>query len=46
MMHHNWNDWPIHTHEYGWFAGLLWLVILADLILFGVWLWRQIRKQS
>jgi hypothetical protein len=23
---------------------LMWLIVLADLVLLGVWLWRQLRK--
>lgn len=29
----------------GALGGLLWLVVLADLILVGVWLWQQITKK-
>ena len=29
----------------GILGGLLWLVVLVDLVLLGVWLWRQITKQ-
>ncbi len=28
----------------GWFAGLTWLVVLIDLVLLGIWLWKQIQK--
>ena len=30
---------------FGILGGLLWLVVLVDLILLGIWLWRQISKQ-
>jgi hypothetical protein len=28
----------------GLFSGVLWLVVLVDLVLVGIWLWRQISK--
>ena len=28
----------------GAWGGIVWLVVLIDLILVGVWLWKQIRK--
>jgi hypothetical protein len=28
----------------GW-AFLLWLVVFADLVLLGIWLWKQIAKK-
>lgn len=28
----------------GLFAGITWLVLLADLVLLGIWLWKQINK--
>jgi len=29
-----------------WFFGsLLWIVVFIDLILFGIWLWKQIQKK-
>lgn len=30
---------------YGLFAFLTWLIIFIDLILLGVWLWRQLQKK-
>lgn len=29
---------------WGWFGGLVCLVVLVDLILVGIWLWKQINK--
>jgi hypothetical protein len=29
---------------FGLIGSLLWLVVLVDLILLGVWLWKQINK--
>lgn len=32
----------------GWFglwASLLWIVLLFDLVLLGIWLWKQIQKK-
>lgn len=31
---------------FGLLGGLAWLVVLADLILVGVWLWQQISKKQ
>lgn len=28
----------------GWLGGITWLVVFIDLILLGVWLWKQIKK--
>ena len=28
----------------GIFGGITWLVVLADLVLVGIWLWKQISK--
>lgn len=30
---------------FGFIASLFWIVILVDLILLGVWLWKQIEKK-
>ena len=30
---------------FGLLGGLLWLVILVDLILVGIWLWQHISKK-
>jgi hypothetical protein len=30
----------------GWFFGIIsWLVVITDLILLGIWLWKQITKK-
>jgi len=30
---------------YGFVGAVLWLIVLIDLILLGVWLWKQISKK-
>lgn len=30
--------------DWGWFGGLTGLVVLIDLVLLGIWLWKQIKK--
>ncbi len=30
---------------YGFIAVLLWLIVLVDLVLLGIWLWKQISKK-
>lgn len=30
---------------FGILGGLFWLVVLIDLILLGIWLWKQINKK-
>ncbi len=30
---------------YGFFGSILWLILLIDLILVGVWLWKKIQKK-
>ena len=42
MMQYDWNYQMMNG--YGVFMFLIWLVILADLILLGVWLWKLINK--
>lgn len=38
MMNGNWGS-------FGIVGSLFWIVILIDLILLGLWLWRQIQKK-
>lgn len=30
---------------FGFLAGLVWLVVVVDLVLVGIWLWQQINKK-
>ena len=30
---------------YGFIGTVLWLIVLIDLVLLGVWLWKQISKK-
>jgi len=42
----NGSDWGYNMTGGYWLAcAILWLVILVDLILLGVWLWKQIQKK-
>lgn len=47
MMGWNWGSgmmgWGGALGAFGIFAGIFWLVSLIDLILLGIWLWKQIR---
>jgi len=29
--------------EMGWFGFITWLVIIVDLVLLGIWLWKKIK---
>ena len=42
MMQYDWNYQMMNGHSV--FMFLIWLVMLADLILLGVWLWKLINK--
>jgi hypothetical protein len=33
-------------YGHGWLMILLWLVLFVDLLLLGIWLWRQIGKKG
>lgn len=39
-----WNYGGLMFEGFGFFASLLWIVVLIDLILLGFWLWKQINK--
>lgn len=41
----NWGGYNMMGSGFGVLAVVFWLVILIDLILLGVWLWRQIEKK-
>lgn len=30
---------------YGFFGAILWVIILIDLVLLGIWFWKQITKK-
>lgn len=45
MMGWNYGNMMGNWGGFGLVASLLWFVILADLVLLGVWLWKQIQKK-
>lgn len=44
MMGFNNYGWSMMGGGGGTLGAIVWLVVLVDLILVGVWLWQQIRK--
>ena len=40
-----WNYGGMMNSGFGIIASFFWIVLLIDLILFGVWLWKQINKK-
>ncbi len=42
----NYGNWPMMSGMSGaWgFGFLTWLVLFVDLVLLGIWLWKQINK--
>ena len=38
------NDWGVMGGGWGAFGIITWLVVVIDLILLGVWLWKKINK--
>jgi uncharacterized membrane protein len=45
MMGYGWQGMMGGSGFFGTFGFLLWIVILIDLILLGVWLWKQVQKK-
>lgn len=46
----NWGYNPMMNNPAGWglfgfFATLGWILVVVDLILLGMWLWKQINKK-
>lgn len=41
----NMMNWGGGFGVFGLVGSLLWLVVLVDLILVGIWLWKQIQKR-
>ncbi|HET8671395.1 MAG TPA: hypothetical protein VFM05_12445 [Candidatus Saccharimonadales bacterium] len=46
MMYHDWDYCLTLSERLSVLSILLWIVIFIDLVLLGVWLWRQIRRQA
>lgn len=44
MDYENWEGSGMMSSGFGILASIFWIVILVDLILLGVWLWKQINK--
>jgi len=40
-----WGDGSMMNWGFGFLGSLFWIIILIDLILLGVWLWKQIEKK-
>jgi uncharacterized membrane protein len=40
-----WGNYAMFGSGFGFLAALFWVVILVDLILLGLWLWKQINKK-
>ncbi len=45
MGYGNWGGYGMMSSGFGILASFFWIVILLDLILLGVWLWKQIQKK-
>jgi len=45
MGYGNWGGYNMMSSGFGILVIIFWLVILVDLILLGVWLWKQIQKR-
>ena len=41
----NWGGYGMMGGSWGFWGSIFWVVILVDLILVGVWLWKQISKK-
>jgi len=39
------NYWDMMGGGFGFWASLFWIVILIDLTLLGIWLWKSIQKK-
>lgn len=46
MMGYGWNNTMGSWGGFGFLITLFWVVILIDLILLGVWLWKKIKKEK
>ena len=45
MGYGNWGGYNMMNSGFGVLATILWVVFLIDLILLGIWLWKQIQKK-
>lgn len=46
MGYGNWSGMMGSTGFFGITATLFWIIILVDLILLGIWLWKKIQKNK
>lgn len=44
MTRYGWN-YENMMDGFAFFGGLVWIVVLVDLALLGIWLWQQIQKK-
>lgn len=44
MMDNSWRNWDHMGYDVGVFGVILYLVLLVDLILLGIWLWQHIKR--
>jgi len=40
----NYGGWGMMDGSMGFFGSITWLVVLVDLVLLGIWLWKKISK--
>jgi len=45
MMGYDWGYGSMMGYGFGTLGVILWLIVLIDLILLGVWFWKQIQKK-
>lgn len=45
MMGWNYGNGMMNWEGFGILGSLFWIIILFDLILLGIWLWKQIQKK-
>lgn len=46
MGYGTWNNNMMGWGGFGFIVSLFWIVILIDLILLGIWLWKKITKEK
>lgn len=46
MMGYGWNNMMSGWGGFGLLVSFFWIVLLVDLILLGIWLWKKIKKEK
>jgi len=41
----SWGGYGMQDSGFGFLTTVFWIVILVDLILLGIWLWKQVSKK-